>query len=160
MNFLPKPIRTEHYIYYSTSSVDELKAAMQRSLGNTRRLGFGWNISGGFISGDTFKVTQQLSTNNAGWNLTTLNGRVYQDEFKRTTVTFTIKPARVFPVFFFISLLLAISRCLLSLRGVGYEYATFRLIMPFFFPLIVLLLAYFSKQGVKKAFIKTFRLQE
>lgn len=163
MRLLPKQIWKEEFQYYSDKSVDGLKSEIQQLFDNTRGLNSSVNLTGEFTSDFEFKMKpkwQFVVIKNFEREVSYLNGQIFSDEFKRTRVTFTVRPNSILLIFFFVFPLFGILALTTNnIKGNTPEFLIVGLAFAFVVPALMLVFGHFAKQGIKNRFIKTFNLK-
>ena len=89
-----------------------------------------------------------------------LKGRIFNDELRRTRVTFTVRPNSIFLIFFL--LFPAIGVFALTSDDIEGDIDKIRFIgfiFIFVVPALMLLFGHLAKQGIKNRFIATFKLK-
>jgi hypothetical protein len=163
VKILPKQIWKEEFDYVSDKSVDSLKSDIQQLFDQTKGWNFPVNLTGEFISDNEFKMTpkwQLVVIRNFEREISYLNGKIFQDEFKRTRVIFTVRPNSIFPIFFFLFPLFGLFA--LTNNNAGQQRSRILVvgvIFTFVVPIVMLVFGYFAKKGIKDRFITTFNLK-
>ncbi|PAC26502.1 hypothetical protein BWI92_25650 [Flectobacillus sp. BAB-3569] len=162
MRLLPKQIWKEEFQYYSDKSVDGLKSEIQQLFDKTNGWNFSVNLTGEFISEYEFKMTpkwQFAVIKSFEREVSYLNGQIFSDEFKRTRVTFTVRPNSILLIFFFVFPLFGIFALTTdNINGDINETRIVGAVFTFAVPALMLLFGHFAKQGIKNRFVKTFDL--
>jgi len=163
MEFIPKLIWKEAYNYYSDKSADELKTDIQQLLDKTRGWDFSVNLTGKFTSEFEFKMTpkwQFAIIRGFEQKTSYLEGQIFVDEFKRTRVTFSVRPNSTLLIFLFTFPMIGIFALTTgNMKGDQEEAKMVGLAFIFVVPVVMLLLGYFAKQDIKNCFVKTFDLK-
>lgn len=164
MRLLPKPISKEDFDYVSDKSVDSLKSDIQQLFDKSKGWNFSINLTGEFTSDSEFKMTpkwQFVHIRGGDSSEAYLNGRIFEDEYRRTRVKFTVRPNSIYPLFFFIFPLfglLALTSDDTRNKDVA-DIVGLILMVVVVGPGSMLLFGYFAKQRIKDRFIKTFNLK-
>lgn len=162
MRLLPKQLWKEEFRYYSEKSVDGLKSDIQHLFEKSKDWNFSINLTGEFITEYEFKMTpnwQFVDIQNFERKVSYLKGQLFQDELKRTCVTFTVRPNSIFLIFFFLFPVFGI----LALTNINTNGDTYNIIAGLVFtlglPVLMLIVGHYTKQALKNRFIKTFNLK-
>ena len=162
MRFLPKQIWKEEFNYYSDKSVNGLKTDIQQLFDETEGWNFSVNLVGEFTSEFEFTMTpkwQFIFIKNFERQISYLKGHIFSDEFKRTQVTFTVRPNSIFLIFFFICPMFGISALTTDNINGDDEVRIVGLILTTAAPALMLLFGHFAKKGIKNRFVRTFDLK-
>ncbi len=163
MEFIPKQIWKEEYDYYSDKSVDELKTDIQQLLDKTRGWDFSVNLTGKFTSEFEFEMTpkwQFAIIRGFEQKISYLEGQIFVDEFKRTRVTFNVRPNSTLLIFLFAFPMIGIFALTTgNMKGDKDDAKIAGLAFTFVVPAVMLLLGYFAKQDIKNCFVKAFDLK-
>lgn len=163
MRLLPKQIWKEEFQYYSYKSVDDLKFEIQQLFDQSEGCDPSVNLTGKFISEYEFKMTpkwQFAIIQSFEREISFLKGRIFNDELRRTQVTFTVRPNSIFLIFFL--LFPAIGVFALRSGDIEGDIDKIRFIgfiFIFIVPALMLLFGHLAKQGIKNRFIATFNLK-
>lgn len=121
------------------------------------------NLIGEFTSDFEFRMKpkwQSVVIQNFEREVSYLNGQIFSDEFKRTRVTFTVRPNSILLIFFFVFPLFGILALTTNnIKGNTPEFLIVGLAFTFVVPALMLVFGHFAKQGIKNRFIKTFNLK-
>lgn len=163
MRLLPKQIWKEEFNYFSDKSVDGLKTDIQQLFDKTKGWNFSVNLTGEFTSELEFKMTpkwQFAIIKNFEREVSYLKGQIFADEFKRTRVTFTVRPNSILLIFFILFPVFGIIALTTdNITGDINEARIVGLVFTLIAPALMLLFGHFAKQGIKNRFIKTFDLK-
>ncbi len=163
MRLLSKYIWKEELNYFSEKSVENFKKDIQQLFDNKKGRFSSVNLTGEFISEFEFKMTpkwQLVNIKNFETEISYLKGKIFSDENKKTTITFTVRPNSIFLIFFFLFPILGfLALTTRNLSGDINETRITGLLLTFAAPAIMLLFGHFAKQGIKERFIKTFNLK-
>ena len=119
-------------------------------------------LTGEFTSDYEFKMTpkwQWVTIRSFEREISYLSGQIFSDQFKRTRVTFTVRPNSIVLIFFFIFPIFGIFAVTTgNINSDIGEAGIVGLVFTFLVPALMLLFGHFAKQGIKKCFIKTIEL--
>jgi hypothetical protein len=163
VRLIPKQIWKEEFDYYSEKSVEGLKADIQQLLEKTKGWNFSVNLTGEFTSEFEFQMTpkwQLVVIMGFERKISYLKGHIFLDEFKRTRVTFTVRPNSIFLIFFFLFPMFGIIALATAANKDAIDEARILgFILTFVAPALIVAFGHFAKQGIKTRFIETFDLK-
>lgn len=148
------------YHYYTDQPMEDFKADVRQLLERTQSLNFSVNLTGEFIAADEFKMTPKwsfITTRGFEPDPSYLHGYIFQDEWKRTRVTFTIRPNSVFPLF---SIAFPLFFLMLLVNNTPDDAKTriAIVVMIVVLPLFLWAVGHYAKEGIRNRFIQTFGL--
>jgi hypothetical protein len=163
MSILPKQIWEEEFTYYSDKSIDEFRMDIQQLLHKSKEWDFSINLTGAFISEFEFEMTPKWQSSfikNYERSISYLKGQIHTDAFKRTLVTFTVRPNYIVLIFSFLSAMFGIFALSPdNIKGDVENARIAQLVFIFVIPVLTLAFGYFVKQEIKNTFVKTFNLK-
>ena len=150
----------EEHEYYSERSLNDLRNDIKITLRRSDGFDFSFNMKGDFISENQFEITPKWSfvhISNYERDLSYLKGELLADS-NATKVRFSVRPNTVFLIlaigFFVLGLVTMIaSKAIEGSSLIG------GLVISIVVPIVSLLMAYVSKQGIKNRFIRHFKLR-
>lgn len=161
MSILPKKLARERYEYVSNKSLSELQGDMQ-DLFSQNVFNLSADITGRFISKDTFKITNRGSfIDSRAYNSMSscVKGTISQNKQNETIVSFVVKSDLVFKILFFVCPLIAIITITTSIKLASFwKLFEIGFVLILVIPYFMMLMSAFAKSEIKNKFVNFFRL--
>lgn len=163
MRLFPKQILDEEFIYSSTLSEVDLTNKIKETLEISSGFNFDLNLTGKFVSEDTFCITPkwQLGANSTllFHSDTNLRGKIQKKNQYETLIVLCVTPHSLFPTSFLLSPIVFITFLFTSIKAnLGIVFYILTVSLLILTPIVILFLSNLSKKRLRKRFATHFNL--